>query len=371
MSEYFRAKSFINSVKFRFLMPFFVLVFGYVFSVGTNVLEDYKLYFRLAVALYFLVFILTSVTSKLPKIFLMVELVFLCYFSVLYFFGGSPIVINFIFLILALHFFYVSNIDCNEFLANSLIVYLLVLFIYISYLVFLGEGMTSFVIGDRERYYFGFLNPNKTGFFLFSILTLLVFNYVNFNTSFKVLMVSVLPLLYLLILTGSRTALFCILLFFILAFSQVILLIRKPVVFFPILFLILSFVVAFHYDNVLVDNLLSGRANDYHEFLVTLSVHDYFWASTEGARLDNSYLQAYFNLGLFAYLIFVILFKRAIYRLNNIEVSYVVVMLVYGLFEGTLIRPEFLLTLFFYYLLFVIRGRQYKREHLELKVTNA
>ncbi|MCO4799520.1 MAG: hypothetical protein KC484_09905 [Colwelliaceae bacterium] len=347
-----KRKSFIASIKLSILFPFFILVFGYIFSVATDVLEAYKYSFRVAVAVYFLFISVVSTKSKISLSFLLGELILLTYLIIIYLLNNSSIVINFIFILLAIHFFYVSAVSKYEFLACSLVAHVVIFFIFIAYIVFSGADLTSVVIGDRERYYWGVSNPNKAGFFLFSLLTLFVMNYLYFKISFWILILSILPILYLLVMTGSKTAIFSILIFFALILFRVKF--KKNLLFgIPIFFLILSFMASSYYDNLLVNSVLSNRPVDFHNFLSTLSLNNYFFgAHTNGLRIDNSYLQAYFNLGFFAYAVFVILFVKAVSRLDRVEVAYVVTFFVYGLFEGVLVRPDFLLTLFIYYLLF-------------------
>jgi len=348
------SKGFRSAIKLRFITPFFVLLFGYTFGVAVDVLVDYKFYFRIFVMAYFILFALYVHNLKIPFKYFLGEVVILGYLGLIYSLNNNMVVANFIFIVMALHFFYVSGISRSEFLANMLLVYLSVFFIFICYVIFSSVDLTPVVIGDRERYYFGVSNPNKTGFFIFSLLILLVMNYLNFKKAFWLVAASALPLIYFLVLTGSKTAIFSFVLF------SVMLLIRKYLVrrlllsILPAIFLIVSFAIAMSYENVLVGLVLSNRPEDYYLFLSSLNYKDYFiGGSMDGYRVDNSFLQFYFGVGLLPYFFFILFFVKASSRLQMTDAVFVVTFLVYGIFEGVLVRPEFLIVLFFYYLILV------------------
>lgn len=340
----------IKYFKWQVFIPIFLLFFSYVFGVAVELLGEFQLFVRVfalafCIACSFLVKINFSMQSCALLVF------FLIYAFVLYLVNGGAIVLNFIYLSVILFYFYSLNVEREEVLYYSLIASYLVIFLYLIYLGAHGGSFEPVTIGGRTRYYFGFTNPNKVGIVAYSLIVLSVLFFFRRN-NFLICIVCV-PLVAIAFYSGSRTSLYALALLAGLASFPLLVRFRKLIFLVPVIFLVGSFYISYLNDNEFANLILSGRPIDFHEFLSGLDIYSFLvGANSDGYRVDNSYILAYFAIGPLGVLLFLyLLFRSGCGGVSGLELSFIVSIMAYGLMEGVLVRVEFPVVIYFYYLI--------------------
>ncbi|WP_415754973.1 hypothetical protein [Pseudomonas leptonychotis] len=329
----------------------FLLFFSYVFGVAVEVLGEAQLFVRAFVLVFciassFFVRINFSLRSCILLTFVLV------YSSVLYSINGGIIALNFIYLAVLLFYFYSLRVGRDEFLYYALASGFLVIVLYLVYLLVSGASLEPVVIGGRTRYYFGFTNPNKVGIVSYSFIVLSTLYFFGRNNA--LLCFVCIPFIVVAIYSDSRAALYAMALFAGLTCVPFLTLFRRLMFLIPIIFFIGSFYIASLNENYLVNVALSNRPIDFHDFISSLGVCDFLvGSSSDGYRVDNSYILAYFAIGPVGVLLFLFLLFRASHGgFSSLEFSFMVSIMAYGLMEGLLVRVEFPVVIYFYYLIF-------------------
>lgn len=340
----------IKKIRWRVFIPIFMLFFSYIFGVAVEVLGAYQLYIRALVVLFCIAFgLFLNVRISVPGVVLFT--LFLIYLSSLYFLRGGPIVLNFIYLAVILFYLDALKISREELLHCSLFASFAVIFLYIIYLCFFGVELGPVIIGNRARYYFGFTNPNKVGVVCYSLIVLSILFF--YRRNFLVVLVLCVPFLILSIYSDSRTSIYSVVFFLGLAVFPFLLRFRRLVFLVPIALMVCSFYLATINSSDLANSLLSNRPIDFYEFIRGLFYYNYiFGASSDGYRVDNSYILAYFAVGPLGVLVFLFFLYRYSREVSNkLEFSFVISLMAYGLMEGVLVRVEFPVVIYFYYIL--------------------
>lgn len=328
------------------------MFFSYVFGVAVDLLGEAQLYIRVFVILFAIACIFISRPTVSIKLLLIYLLVFI-YLVIFFLISQNPITINFIYLTILVFFLQSLKTSHNELLFNSLIASLAVIFLYLIYFTIGDINLGETNINDRTRYSFGFINTNKTGFVAFSLVTLISLYSFKKSSSLIITALLVSPLLIIMAYSGSRTAIYSTIIFFILIFTPFTMALRRVLFLIPPSLLILSLYIATLHNNQLVNNLISFRPIDYYDYVSTLNSINYiFGANTEGFRVDNSYILALVTIGPVGYgFICYFLYQAGKFRPDVYEISFIIALLVYGVLEGVLVRVEFPLILYFYYLI--------------------
>lgn len=329
----------------------FLLFFSYVFGVAVELLGGVQLFVRAFVLVFciassFFMAINFSLRSCILLVFVLV------YVSVLYSINGGVIALNFIYLAVVLFYFYSLRVGRDELLYYSLVSGFLVIFLYLVYLLVSGASLEPVVMGDRTRYYFGFTNPNKVGIVAYSFIVLSTL-YLFGRNNFLLCLVCI-PFIVVAVYSDSRTALYALALFAGLACFPFLTRFRRLMFLIPITFFIGSFYIASLNESDFVNSALSNRPIDFHDFISGLGAYDFLvGSSSDGYRVDNSYILAYFAIGPVGVLLFLCLLFRASYGVfSGLEFAFMVSIMAYGLMEGVLVRVEFPVVIYFYYLIF-------------------
>lgn len=340
-------------------VPVFLLFFSYVFGVAVELLGEFQLFVRVFVLAFCIVCVFfIRINFSMQSCALLVF--FLIYASVLYLVNGGAIVLNFIYLGVILFYFYSLNVGREEVLYYSLVASALVIFLYLIYLGVGGVSLEPVTIGERTRYYFGFTNPNKVGVVAYSLIVLSVLYFFRKN-NFLIFIICM-PLVAIAVYSDSRTSLYALALFVGLASLPFLVRFRKLMFLVPVIFLVGSFYVAYLSGNEFANLILSNRPIDFHEFISGLDVYGFLvGANSDGYRVDNSYILAYFAIGPLGVLLFLYLLFRSGYGFfSGLEFSFMVSIMAYGLMEGVLVRVEFPIVIYFYYLI-IGRGGVFSR----------
>lgn len=342
----------LSAFQWRVFVPVFLLFFSYVFGVATQLLGEAQLFIRLLVVLFILVSMCLS-KIKISVSVLIIYLLILIYLSLFYLVSNNVITLNFIYLTIILYFLYALKISHSELLFNSMLASLVIVLLYLIYFFIGYIDLGETAIGGRVRYSFGFSNPNKVGIVTYSLIILISLYSFKKNNSFIFTLLLNAPFFFIMIYSDSRTALYSIIIFFILILMPFLAFLRRFLFLLPIILLILSLSIAYFYDNDMVNNLLSFRPRDFYSFLDNVSSVNYLiGANSNGFRVDNSYILAVFSVGFLGFvLISYFLYRIGVRRVDMYDVSFFVSVLTYGVFEGVLVRVEFPIILYFYYLI--------------------
>lgn len=321
-------------------------------SHTTNLLRVAVLCFLiLTVAIYL------AIQRNLIKV--QVAVVFLVVVNVLlarYFFGFNGDVLNFVYLTIIV--FLLNSLSINRLELAKVLFFssIISVSIYIGLYIEGGGDGGPVKIGSRERYYFGFVNPNKAALVFFSLY---IFSWISLieRLGGKLISVSSLVLSIVIIyFTGSRTALLLALFFPVLI---VVLHFSKNKRFLAMAFFFVSvaasFLLAILNDSAFLNELLSNRPHEFGLGLSELTWAQFlFGGSSIEQRVDNSYLQFIFSFGAFGLVIFLLLITlRTRYVASSSEVSTIIIVSIYGMSEKLLMSPELLISIYFYGLLFL------------------
>lgn len=225
----------------------------------------------------------------------------------------------------------------------------LIFFIVTVFLLYgdvLHSKIFSFsLLNYRERWDFGYGNPNTFALFIFSIL---VNSYIVFVGKFKNVILPVMLLVGFVVYsyTGSRTFFISIIVLIIIHYSIIyqngFLLIKKTLVYFPfVVILFLLFLIFNVSDFAIVNLVLSGRLDLYNSFILKMSLLDFFIGSSiindAETVIDSSYLHLLFECGIFGLLIFLVSYIKMM-KYIDIHMKYylpvVVSILFYGITES-------------------------------------
>lgn len=348
-------RTIIKDVRVLYFILFALVGLSYIFGVALDVLGKNHIYVRTIVICYLLCVIFFSLMIN-PKISRIQIYLFIIILSLvfLWFTHNSPIVINFIFLMMFIFLTQTKKLTKVEFISSGLVAMTFVLLIYLFYLMLSGLSLEPVIIGERERYSFGFTNPNKMGVICYSLVTMASIYSLKLNKSLYKLTLLVFPCLVIMFYTDSRTAMLATIIFLLMSMSNFWIKFRKVLWLLPIILLIASLYLAVFDISDSLNKFLSYRPNDFNYFVSQTSAYDFLiGTSSEEYRLDNSYLLMYFNMGPVLFLLLVYSVKR-FSNLNKCryDFAFIVSVLVYGFFEGILVRMEFIIILYFYFVLF-------------------
>lgn len=334
----------------QIFLLFFAIFFNYAAFVGTEYLSSGQFFARVGVILCIgLIIILGKYRFSFSKVFIFFLVMSWSVFS--YFLGTDKLIINYAYLAVFLFYIHARGESAEVLIYNALLATLLCVFIVLLLILIGAIALDVVTIGGRVRYYFGFVNPNKAGIFFYSA-AIFVFWYLSLKKVWWLwsLLITV-PFVYALYLADSRAALFSYFIFVFLFPFGFISRLNPLMVLAPMFGLGTSLWLSQQCGMSLLDSVLSGRPCKYSEFVSSSTFLDFFYgANFEGFLVDNSYILAFFTLG--------ILFFFLVCTMINVKdktpgvTAFIIAMFCYGLFEGVLVRVEFPVVIVFYALLF-------------------
>ena len=304
-------------------------------------LQDMKNGIRIAIivvlALYCLYLLLAKKTNI--RFFIFVGL------AVLFLIIGSGIAINLAFLLLLM----AVLVDVDVFKAYNAAFKsnMLMLMIILMCLLFgIVENVHYINPDGRSRNTFGFTNVNAASMFVFSLVVSYLLSRNSKRYKYVPLVLILATAVYL--LTDSRTAFLCTL-FMLVAWFAVYALPRPVSRIFSALFVIMMFLapVAWSIPQISqgrLNTLLSSRPVLYLQYIQQHDVLALLFGGSRVEEVDNYYLIQLFGCGIFVYIICAASIITAvdvlIKKKRHAEAAFCLSMLLYGQFEGTLIRPE-------------------------------
>lgn len=321
---------------------------------GTGILVETQLAFRVLSMVLFLVslaFNIRNLRLTLPWI-VVIGLV-----SVTVLLRGSS---SLNFLAILLFCLCSSSFDLAKVLKTLLAVALIC---FAFYFLFTAMGMVHWVISTyatRTRNTLGFYHVNAAAVF-FAAAFLLPLTLKKYRL--RIILVCFLFSVAIFFVTDTRGllvfgALFLLLgLVFRIAFSKLKSTASKVVIPFAILYgsIVFSYLFPFIGGSRL-DVLLSYRLSIFSDVLTSLDFLEVLFGSGVAPEIDNSYIVLLATYGAFFLILIVVFIHRAITQLINQEnwcwLAFICSMLLYGVIESLLFRPELLITLAFWAIVF-------------------
>lgn len=215
--------------------------------------------------------------------------------------------------------------------------------------------------GGRIRNSLGFDNVNSLSLLIASPIFLLLSREDNkLITNIICLTIVIAVTKY----TDSRTLLFSTILFVALNFLFRVNVIKKiekilntkkwPSLLLTLLFFgspIIMLIVYKFYP--VMDTILSYRITKMLTFIKAQNILNYIVGFTKLNEIDNSFLLLFFTVGLIGYLFLAKIFYKYLSNKDNLKyLPFTISVLFYGLMEGVLLRPESMLTIYFWIIVF-------------------
>lgn len=337
-----------------------ILLFNFLFFVGIDLgFSDYKNVNRLLSLLFLILYLISWGKVSLKALIFNFILIFV--FIIYFVLNNNELIFNFIYLFI--FFMALKDVDINDLMLKIFGIFSLGALIHILLLFFGLVENINYEISNRNRSTFGFLNVNQLAIFYFYCLVISLFILLNkYARNFKLFALLLIPLsLYFIVLSDSRTAFFCFLVYLILHIIIKFKVLAKfysiAIVFlFSILFMV-SFFLSLN-SSPFVNDVLSNRPALFNIYLNDLLANNYnfFWGVdlVEGTPLDNSYILFLCCFG-FIGSIFIIFIAPFLARRSSIKSTFyplITVVLLYGVFESNLIRVELLVPLIVLYIYF-------------------
>lgn len=231
--------------------------------------------------------------------------------------------------------------------------------IVVAVSLFLGiEKNFTFTYMGRTRNFLGFDHPNFIGIFMFSIISIWSLYLKKINYIYIIFAVISCYILYK--VSDSRTgflgllafAFFC-LLFKIknIKFCKIIAELIIIGYFISPIIWSLPFI-----NNEFFNDILSFRPRIFYNYIVANGFTDFLFGGTTYRTIDNFYLMLLYNCGIVSYIIVFIMtlisIKTLLERRENKKAAFMIAILLLGLTESSLFRPEILCMPVYWMLIF-------------------
>ena len=336
----------------------FLLFSNYMLFTAFNWAVDFdfdsiKLFIRIFVFFLLLISILSNGFIK-KNIFFM-----LLYCLFLFALNFNEVLLNFIYLFMIIGS--MKNIFIDNVFLSVLYLYLIFSIIHVSLFLLGAIVDVDSVYGDRLRHSFGFTNVNRLGIFYFYFLVLCTYFLLNSKCLLKfVSLFGLIASIFYIILSDSRTALYCSLLLFALIALGKFHGIYKLERFFLNFCIIFCSVISFYLSTSIGqvwNDVLSFRPayfEQYTNFLYSSSGFFFGLPLIDEITVDNSYILFSGAFGLLSSILFYFVSPFLIFnvKVDRILCASIIVILFYGVFESNLLRVEMLLPIIVFYYLF-------------------
>lgn len=214
----------------------------------------------------------------------------------------------------------------------------------------------------RNRFLLGFDNANMASFFLYSIITCI---FLSQNFSKKINLVFLVLAIYVVFYyTNARTFLISGITLIIMWYLLEIFgnrnhenILKKMI----ILVLILIFVISFCFTLIIkiipdLNIITSGRYDIFVSYIQQNNIKTFLFGGTTLGEVDNFYLNFLYHYGIFIYIIIFLSIKKSLIKLIEYKeyekIAFIISLLVYGIGESSLYRPEFPCVLIFWIYIF-------------------
>ncbi len=330
-----------------FVVSCFFIYIGYVIFIGVSFIES-RVSLNI-IRVISLALILVSIYMNKRKVIyhgLLLSLLFLSLFII----NGNAILINFVFIVW-------FAIACKSFNANSLLHFLLwtCLIVCFFHLILFYSGLLGsekYTVGGRERYVFGFGNPNALALCYMSLVYLIA-SRLTIKYYHYIIMAGSLLIVWL---SDSRTVFYGFVIYIFLSAASKIpavsFLLRKLTVLSPFIFFCISLSLVTLHDSPL-NEVMSLRPSLFKVYLEKIDYTGILigrgYLNTE--VVDNSYLVLLGACGAPITIIVLGIISFMISKTIGRYIPFIFVLLVSSMFETFLLRPEIPLTMLFFIML--------------------
>lgn len=257
---------------------------------------------------------------------------------------NGSLAINILFIIIL--FIELSTINNERIILMLNILQACLLTVVILSLLFGIVNNVNWTYLGRTRNTFGFSHVNYTGLLCFSLSSLLLMGKIK-NINITIALIFFVNY-YIFKMTNSRTGFLgiSIMIGLYLLFQIFNADVIKFIVVFCITFLFISPVIweSQVLNTSFFNSLLSQRPAIFFRYIQEMNIMDLLFGGAKGEEIDNFYLLLLYNTGIFIYLgCYLMVLKAAIVSvLKNkwMEVSFIISILIIGLMESSLLRPE-------------------------------
>ncbi len=341
--------------KVAYIVLFSLLIANYVFSVGA---ELYSSSLRDALRLLLVAFLFgLSLTGKFKLTYLVTLFISIIILLLLFMVNHSGNAINIIVLSIIV---YAMVTISDDGMPLEEVVYKAAMLSALAYVIVHFLGITNNIVlevGDRVRYFFGFVNPNKFALYVLNVSCITVMYSLSIKRLGWFRLFILILLFILLIYTDSRTS---ILTFLILVMSTFLAYYRaftllKIASISAICLSVVAFWAFLEFHSSLSFNvLLSSRPYEMANAVSGFNESDWLLGTELAGRSDNSHIQIVSGVGLVFYTFFI---AFLLYKLVTTEDMRLLVLaptiMAVSVTEGVLIAVEALFVLVFYSYLFI------------------
>lgn len=253
-----------------------------------------------------------------------------------------------------------SPYSLSDMLSDLLKCFVLIAIIYILAVVVGFASLTSYVMGGRVRNTLGFVNVNAAALFFFPLLLLLA------KKRPRAWMANcgvALAFVFLFIVTDTRSLLLgagvyyaSYILFRLMSNGKTLSRLRGAV---GIMVLYASIAIAFSLPLLAgteLDQALSWRPTLFHESLAGFTPFDWLFGSSSFKEVDNSFIVIVGHYGFLFLACVIAILHKAILRCSECDhawsYSYLLSVLACGSIESFIYRPELIVTLAFWFVVF-------------------
>ena len=334
----------------------FILGFNFLAYRAYN-LESIKNYLRISASLLLMCFILIN----LRKIkFSRKELVLVWYMGVILLINGIN-TFNFVFIVF-FAIFTKNALSDNLSKAFNKINLILLFMLVCSLMTGMLHNIQYVSSLGRIRSMLGFNNPNPASLFFFSVAVTFVLS--KRNDYAKRLLIALALNILIYSYTGARTMLVGFVFFTIFYFMFALIFKFKNIaIIYYMVKLLVVFVVCMSFFSGYIlekfpqlDQFMSYRLSIFSNYINKNSTLNFLFGGTKLLEIDNFYLVFLYNYGILLFVIISLLILKAVGKLfverNKAKLAFVLTMLLIGLTESSIIRPEIICVLVFWKIVF-------------------
>ena len=251
--------------------------------------------------------------------------------------------------------FYLKNDTYKNIKHKFLVILFFCIVLWCLLLVFGIITDSVSVAYGRTRHYLGFNNINQSSLLTLPFLILL-YDRMKDRKIFRCLVLGLAMLLFY--LTDTRASFYVMLMYVVMSAipNSEKLKKWKRVISIGVLILIPLLTIFFLFSNRVlsvfpfIDELLTMRLSIIVEKSSNLTLFNYVFGMRE-LLLDNSYVMFFTTFGVVGYVWWLGWIKNSLFLIRDFEWKYMVVVLIYGFFESTLLIPESILAMLFFVIL--------------------
>lgn len=286
-------------------------------------------------------------------------MIFVFFLSILSIVFYSEALLNLSYLVLITYSLSI-NVEKKNVKKYLFIISIITIILYLSLLKLgvIHDSVTNY--NFRIRHTLGFDNPNAFSIIVASLFYLFFMNIKKYRILLSLIIIAI--NFYISFLLGSRTLLYSTIIFLILhffsynsnKFKKINLLLTSKffIRIFVFMLFISPFIICFMVShNIIMDSFISGRSYLLFQYFEYHSLLNYLIGFSNVATVDNSYAIILCATGVLGFMYsYKIIVNSIISDKSNFPL--IISLLFFGTMESILIRPESLISIYFWYIIF-------------------